>query len=79
MFEIPEQFNTTNFLHTVQEDELQLCKNEHIDLTNVTCDQNIYDLCSIILVEDGICIPDESYSIIDVYIMLRNKLKDILD
>lgn len=79
MFEAPEEFNTTDFIHIVQENELQLCKNELNDLTNVTCDPTINELCCIILAEEMIYIPDESYSIIDVYIMLRNKLKDILE
>ncbi|KAF0712329.1 Uncharacterized protein FWK35_00021340, partial [Aphis craccivora] len=79
MFEAPEEFNTTNFIHIIQENELQLCKNELINLTNVTCGPTISELCSIILAEKVICIPDESYSIIDVYIMLRNKLKDMLE
>jgi len=79
MFEVPEQYNTSNFLHFAKKDELQLCKNECIDSTTTTCDPTIFELCSIILAEEGITIPDEAYSIIDIYITLRNKLKEALE
>jgi len=79
MFEIPEEYNTINFIHTVEISELQLCKNENMYPTNICCDETIYELCNIILAEKRISIPDDPYSIIDVYIMLRNTIQEIIN
>ncbi|CAI6376619.1 unnamed protein product [Macrosiphum euphorbiae] len=77
MFEIPEEQNTIDFIHTVEISELQLCKNENMYSTNICCDETVYELCNIILAEKRIAIPDDPYSIIDyIYIMLRNTIQE---
>lgn len=78
MYLMPELYSTENFLSSVDEDDLQLCKSTCTFRSTVQCDYDVYELCNIIMAESQMVLPYNSIQALDLYIHLRNEIKVLL-
>lgn len=51
MYALPELYRTTDLLAPVENENLQLCKNECIFRLTIPCDPDVYELCNMIMAE----------------------------
>ena len=78
MFEIPSIYETRSYLVEVPDFAIDAIK-EECRVLKYPCDKDIYDLCNIIMCEKGYLRENDPFKTIDLYIALRQLLKDTLN
>ena len=48
MYTLPEQYGTHDYLCHIDDDVIEACRNECVLKGDVPCDQDIYDLCTVV-------------------------------
>lgn len=77
MYHTPQIYNTGDFLRTVEFEKLAACK-EECKFEDLPCDEDVYNLCKIIIEEKGLTEPHNPFDAVDVYIQLRNEMLSLL-
>lgn len=67
----PELLDAEDCIYKVDEDEVDVCLDE-CSIINHVCDEDMYDLCNILIEEMGWIRNDDPYSTVDFYFALRN-------
>lgn len=75
---MPALLDAEDYIHKVNEDEVDVCLNECSFNNDRVCDVDIYDFCNNILEEIGWIRNDDPYSNVDLYIALRNYISHVL-
>ncbi|XP_049322555.1 uncharacterized protein LOC125806138 [Astyanax mexicanus] len=68
----PHLWNTEDLLVPVCEDELVTCKECCQFLTSVTCDGDVFDLCSLFLEDSRLAFPVTESQALDLYLSLKD-------
>lgn len=78
MFSAPQIYEARDYKREVSLERLVACKEECVVL-NFPCDEDVYNLCNIILEEQNLFLTGDPYQAVDVYISLRNEIKRLLE
>lgn len=79
MYNMPEIYGTRNYMLPITENKLEIARQDCLFLDeNVPCDEDVFELCEILLNEDGRLHPEDPYEAADTYLYLRNQLIDLL-
>lgn len=74
MYALPELYRTRDFLSSVEDEHVQLCKDECIFRLAIPCDQDVYNLCNIFMVESHLTLPNDPYQAVNLYMHLRESV-----
>lgn len=77
LFELPEACDTRNYLHEVSAERISMCK-EYCTYHILPCDTDIFELCRIIMEENGYLPPKDPYEAADLYLYLRREINNLL-
>lgn len=78
MFAVPELYRTTDFLCPVEDEHIQLCKNECVFRLAVPCDPDVSELCTIFMAESHLAPPPDPYEAVNLYLHLREAITAFL-
>lgn len=65
-------------VHVSQED-ITSCEDQCVHRHDITCDEEVYTLCSYIIAENNLPVPAGAYMTLDLYLMLREELLVLLN
>lgn len=74
MFELPELYETRDYRVPILNDDIVNCE-EECEIPLFPCDKDVFHLCTIILEERHITIPEDPYDAVEVYLFLRREIK----
>lgn len=67
-----------DYICPVDEDKLQLCKNESSPKSDYPCDRDLYELCCLYIEENNWLVPTQPHAMVDLYMLLRNAIYEEL-
>lgn len=75
MFHVPQMYDTHSYLREFENDKLRVCKEESVfEDINIPCDEDLSELCKIIMQENHLTAPKDPFEATNMYIELRNHL-----
>ncbi|XP_070411871.1 uncharacterized protein [Nothobranchius furzeri] len=74
MYALPQLNGTRDFLSPVEDEPLQLCKDECVFRRPIPCDQDVYELCNIFIAESHLTLPSDPYQAMTLYRHLREAI-----
>ena len=74
MYNLPHLYGTEDFLCPVAYGAIELCKEECMPKDQYSCDEEVYELCSIIMHENNLSRPSDAESAVDLYHTLRDSI-----
>lgn len=78
MFSAPELYNVQDYKTLIENDQIRICKEEALFRKTVPCDQDIYDMCMLLMDENNMQYPTDAYKALDLYQELREAILEIL-
>ncbi|CAH1114742.1 unnamed protein product [Psylliodes chrysocephalus] len=78
MYEMPSIYKTRSYMVGVPNFAIEALRSE-CKFLKYPCDQDVFDLCNILLVENNWEKGSDPHEAVDLYIQLRNVLKSILN
>lgn len=78
MYFMPELYDATDNLHQVTKDRIAVCKQECRFSKAIPCDTDIYELCCILMEENGQEFPQTPDAAVDLYLALRELVAELL-
>ncbi|XP_031351071.1 uncharacterized protein LOC116176587 [Photinus pyralis] len=77
MYNLPELYGSEDNLVRVFSASILSCKEECLSLKS-SCDEDVNDLCNIILSELDMSKPHDPYDAVNLYVKLRTEILDLL-
>ncbi|XP_072220165.1 uncharacterized protein [Leuresthes tenuis] len=74
MSALPQLCGTRDFLSPVEDEHLQLCKDECVFRVPIPCDPDVYELCHIFMAESHLTLPTDPYQTVSLYLHLREAI-----
>ncbi|XP_072223124.1 uncharacterized protein [Leuresthes tenuis] len=74
MYALPQLCGTRDFLSPVEDEHLQLCKDECVFRVPIPCDPDVYELCHIFMAESHLTLPTDPYQAVSLYLHLREAI-----
>ncbi|KAK0154136.1 hypothetical protein N1851_003760 [Merluccius polli] len=74
LYALPQLYGTRDFLSPVEDEHLQLCKDECVFRRPIPCDPDVYELCNILMVESHLTLPRDPYQAVNLYRHLREAI-----
>jgi hypothetical protein len=71
IYTVPELYDTKDYLCEVSANEVNGCHEQCTFRSNVACDSDVFELCTIIMAEQNLNIPMDVYEALDLYLELR--------
>ncbi|KAJ8041855.1 hypothetical protein HOLleu_12777 [Holothuria leucospilota] len=68
MYHIPELYETIDYLCPVPRNEVEFCREEETIAITYTCDQDLFELCCLIIEENNIPVPGDLYHATGLYL-----------
>ena len=78
LYNFPELCGTEDFLWEVEEIKVDLCKEQCIEKSEVLCDEELLELCHLVMEEHGWNNPADAQEAIELYILLSPIIRDLL-
>lgn len=78
MFQVPSLYRTQDFLNSVDDEDVSLCKLEYEHRTLYPCDRDVYDMCMLVMQEERIDHPSSPEDGIELFLKLREHINDAL-
>lgn len=78
MYAYPELHAAQDYLAPVSEQDLQLCRDACVFRTLEPCDNDMFQLCCLLLLEQNLILTNDPYELIDTYVVLRNEIRQTL-
>lgn len=81
MYSLPELYNVDNRLCPVDEDDIQVCREETIPRQNIPCDETVKDLCVLIMEEYHLSSQSDDSDVASakqLYLRLRDVVRSVL-
>lgn len=78
MYDMPSFYGTRNFLNNIPSFALDALS-ENCTFNNYPCDKDMYDLCRILILENGYTSNRNPYAAVDLYINLRTLIISLLN
>ena len=79
LYTLPEEEDTQQFLCPVDIAEINACKNQCVFQDKLPCDTDVFGFCCIILEEINLEISDDVFDRLDLYVMLREYITEIIN
>ncbi|KAG5880860.1 hypothetical protein JTB14_034269 [Gonioctena quinquepunctata] len=73
MFELPELYGTRDYLFPISQDDIPICK-EECKYIEYPCDEDVHDLCKIIIQEKSLSLQNDSFKCVELYLALREEI-----
>ena len=77
LYLLPELYGTHDYLCPVADEDIGICEAESVFRKPLPCDEDFFEMCSIIMSENNLSFPASSGEARDVYIALRQVCKDL--
>lgn len=74
----PELYGTHDYLFEVSDNDFDVCKEQCVFRKPVPCDEDVFEMCSIIVAERDLPYPTGSEEALDLYLTLRQATRDWL-
>lgn len=74
MYALPQLYGSRDFLTPVEDEYLQLCKDECVFRRAILCDSDVYQLCNILMAESHLTLPRDPYQAVNLYGHLREAI-----
>ncbi|KAJ4927905.1 hypothetical protein JOQ06_015706 [Pogonophryne albipinna] len=74
MYAVPDLYRTRDYLSPVEDEHVQLCKNECVFRLVIPCDPDVYELCHIFMGESHLTPPTDPYQAVNLYMHLREAI-----
>ena len=78
MFNVPEMYGTVDYLLPVDDDKMSICEDRCRFKSQFPCDEDVFQLCCILMEENGLRFPSNPDEAIHVYKTLRQALSQAL-
>ena len=78
MYSFPELHSAEDRLKPVSMEEVTLCMEECTPKGEFPCDETVFELCCLLMEENGWDAPADPLAAADLYIMLRDELLQII-
>lgn len=78
MYYVPELYGCEDYLVSAADDEVALCKNDSTFRKSLPCDEDVFNLCCIIMNEQHLNVPCDAVSALDLYFELRQAVSRLL-
>ncbi|XP_063971427.1 uncharacterized protein LOC135158071 [Lytechinus pictus] len=79
MFNLPSLYTTRDYLHGVSQERMQACKEECVFRKTIPCDEDIFELCCIVMNEVGYEYPRDRHGARLLYVALRHEITHLLN
>jgi len=77
MYTLPQVYNTTDYIQSVDEDVMDVCIDECTP-RGLSCDEDIHELCELHMSHDRWAMPVDHVAAIDLYTKLRDRIQNDL-
>lgn len=74
MYTLPRMYGGEDHLKTIDMEELYLCKEECSPKSQYLCDETVFELCCLLMLENGWDAPRDAFSAAELYISLRTEI-----
>lgn len=72
---MPQVYNCKDYLQNVQPDKIEDCEDMYIlPENNIPCDEDVYNLSSLIMEEEGLTIATDPHEAFSLYCTLRESI-----
>jgi hypothetical protein len=71
MYYVPQLYGSTDYVCTVSQEEIAVCRERCTMRSCVPCDEDVYEFCLIIMGEYNLKIPKDATEAVDLYLQLR--------
>lgn len=78
MYALPEMYNVNDCLCPVPLEEIIICESECTPKNGYPCEQNLFELCCIIMDELHLEAPTNSEEAVNLYLVLRAEVHSLL-
>ena len=78
MYMVPMLYETVDYLCPVENDELEICKSECTFRRAIACEEEVFELCTILMRERNLQVPRDAYQACDLYMELRRCLNELV-
>lgn len=75
MFMAPQLWGTENFIVEQSSDDLQTAQEACVFLTAVPCDEEVFDLCAILMEERQLSFTKDRLDALALYLALRDAIR----
>lgn len=73
MYMLPSSYNTSSYLHDVDQTKIGVCQEECIFRQQHVCDGDIHELCTILMEENNLVEPTTVDEAVSLYSKLKNE------
>lgn len=74
MYTLPQMYGGEDHLKTIDMEELALCKEECSPKSQYPCDETLFELCCLLMQENGWNAPTDAFSAAELYTSLRTEI-----
>ena len=78
MYNIPELYGTQSYLRHVSQNDIQVQERFCTYRTSVPCDQDLYDLCCMAMIDHNLMYPKSTEEALEIYYALRFEIRNLL-
>lgn len=78
MFELPQLYDTRDYIKPVNQDRVDVCEEESLSKGNCPCDQDIFNYALVAMEATGRGYPSTPEEAVYLYIALRRHLRRVL-
>lgn len=75
MFMAPQLWGTEDFIVQQDSDQLQIAQEACVFLSSIPCDEEVFDLCTILMEERNLSFPSDRREAFELYVELRNAIR----
>jgi len=81
MFYLPHLWNSESYLFDLQDENISLCKDECVFVSELVCDETIFQLCHILIEENNLVVTNSNgaYDVVNLYIELKILFDKLLE
>lgn len=78
MYAAPNLYGTRDYLHPVDAVFQEMCREECL-FKEYPCDKDVFALCLDLLAETNLHIPNDVYESVNMYVLLREAILNVLN
>lgn len=81
MFNLPHLWNSESYLFDLQDEDISVCKDECVFVSELVCDETIFELCHILIEENNLVVKNanDAYDAVNLYIELKILFDKLLE
>ncbi|XP_055073955.2 uncharacterized protein [Misgurnus anguillicaudatus] len=79
MYTLPELYETEDYISQVPVEDCDTCEDQCIHRSDIPCDEDIFTLCSHIMAQHQLRIPNDMFTSLNLYLAIRQELTTMLN